>query len=370
MASHMSVPPQSEKTEKNKLVWIVPTVLLALFALAYLGGVVAFNFVFMPGTTLDGSDVSLRAASEVAQEKAGSLSGYQTHITGNGVDLTLTADQIDLAYDGDAYAREAIAATNPWAWPFQLAQGSRSVSAASAVVFDREALLALFEPFESAARESAATLGGKAVVFDAESGSFGLDPSITAQYLDDDALIETLSQAFTSQEAEIVLDEGQLGGEDDALHAAVDAADAYLGAAGTTRQHQGQFPWTTSGVGFFVLNKGFVMSTTWSWIILIIAGLCETGFAFCLGKMKLVTGTAWWLWGTGFAVFVVVSMVLLGKAAQVLPIGTAYPVWTGIGAVGAVILGILYLNEPLTFWRLFFIATLIGSIIGLKMVSH
>ena len=78
------------------------------------------------------------------------------------------------------------------------------------------------------------------------------------------------------------------------------------------------------------------MSTTWSWIILIIAGLCETGFAFCLGKMKLVTGTAWWLWGTGFAVFVVVSMVLLGKAAQVLPIGTAYPVWTGIGAVGAV----------------------------------
>lgn len=112
------------------------------------------------------------------------------------------------------------------------------------------------------------------------------------------------------------------------------------------------------------------MSTTWSWIILIIAGLCETGFAFCLGKMKLVTGTAWWLWGTGFAVFVVVSMVLLGKAAQVLPIGTAYPVWTGIGAVGAVILGILYLNEPLTFWRLVFIATLIGSIIGLKMVSH
>ena len=67
MASHMSVPPQSEKTEKNKLVWIVPTVLLALFALVYLGGVVAFNFVFMPGTTLDGSDISLRAASEVSQ---------------------------------------------------------------------------------------------------------------------------------------------------------------------------------------------------------------------------------------------------------------------------------------------------------------
>ena len=58
------------------------------------------------------------------------------------------------------------------------------------------------------------------------------------------------------------------------------------------------------------------------------------------------------------------------QAAQVLPIGTAYPVWTGIGAVGTVLLGILFLNEPATFWRIFFITTLIASIVGLKMVSH
>ena len=81
-------------------------------------------------------------------------------------------------------------------------------------------------------------------------------------------------------------------------------------------------------------------------------------------------GFAWWAWGTGFAVFVVVSMLLLAKAAQVLPIGTAYPFWTGIGAVGTVLLGILFLNEPATFWRIFFITTLIASIVGLKMVSH
>lgn len=112
------------------------------------------------------------------------------------------------------------------------------------------------------------------------------------------------------------------------------------------------------------------MSTTTSWIVLIIAGLCETGFAFCLGKMKLAAGMSWWLWGTGFVVFVVVSMVLLAKAAHVLPIGTAYPVWTGIGAVGTVLLGILFLNEPATFWRIFFITTLIASIIGLKIMSH
>lgn len=67
------------------------------------------------------------------------------------------------------------------------------------------------------------------------------------------------------------------------------------------------------------------MSTTMSWIVLIIAGLCETGFAFCLGKMKLVSGFAWWTWGTGFAVFVVVSMLLLAKAAQVFINMTVFP---------------------------------------------
>ena len=52
-----------------------------------------------------------------------------------------------------------------------------------------------------------------------------------------------------------------------------------------------------------------------------------------------------------------------------LPIGTAYAVWTGIGAVGSVLMGILLFNEPTSFWRLFFVFTLIASIVGLKAVS-
>lgn len=105
-----------------------------------------------------------------------------------------------------------------------------------------------------------------------------------------------------------------------------------------------------------------------NWIILIIAGLSETGFAFCLGKMKGLSGTEYYLWGVGFLAFLTLSMVLLAKAVQTIPIGTAYPVWTGIGAVGTVILGIVFFHEPATFGRLFFIITLIISIVGLKMV--
>lgn len=106
-----------------------------------------------------------------------------------------------------------------------------------------------------------------------------------------------------------------------------------------------------------------------NWLILIIAGFFESGFAFCLGKMKEASGTEWYLWGIGFLVSLALSMMLLGKAVQTVPIGTAYPVWTGIGAVGTVVLGILFFQEPASFLRLFFITTLIASILGLKMVS-
>lgn len=107
-----------------------------------------------------------------------------------------------------------------------------------------------------------------------------------------------------------------------------------------------------------------------SWLYLIIGGFCEVAFAFCLGKAKEATGTEMYLWYVGFLVMLSLSMGLLIKATQTLPIGTAYAVWTGIGAVGTVLVGILVFKEPATFLRLLFMTTLIGSIIGLKVVSH
>jgi quaternary ammonium compound-resistance protein SugE len=106
-----------------------------------------------------------------------------------------------------------------------------------------------------------------------------------------------------------------------------------------------------------------------NWLLLIIAGLFEVGFTTCLGKAKTATGTAATLWMVGFFISLSLSMWLLYKATQTLPLGTAYAVWTGIGAVGTVLVGILFFKEPADFWRLFFIFTLIGSIVGLKFVS-
>lgn len=107
-----------------------------------------------------------------------------------------------------------------------------------------------------------------------------------------------------------------------------------------------------------------------NWIILIVAGLFEVAFASCLGKAKEATGNDVIWWYVGFFVSLTISMLLLIRATQSLPIGTAYAVWTGIGAVGTVLMGIFVFKDPANFWRIFFIVTLIGSIIGLKAVSH
>ena len=94
-----------------------------------------------------------------------------------------------------------------------------------------------------------------------------------------------------------------------------------------------------------------------NWIVLFIAGVFEVAMTFCLGKTKGAQAT-------------VLSMGLLAKAVQTLPIGTAYAIWTGVGALGTVLLGIFVFGESAGFARIFFIVTLFGSIVGLKLVSH
>jgi quaternary ammonium compound-resistance protein SugE len=100
-----------------------------------------------------------------------------------------------------------------------------------------------------------------------------------------------------------------------------------------------------------------------SWFVLIIAGLFEITWAVCL---KLSNGFTR-LWPTvGTIASLFISVGLLGVAARSLPIGTAYAVWTGIGAVGAVLCGIAFLGEPATPMRLVCLGLIVIGIIGLK----
>lgn len=102
------------------------------------------------------------------------------------------------------------------------------------------------------------------------------------------------------------------------------------------------------------------------WLLLILAGLFEIGFTTCLKLSENFTNLRWTL---GFLVTSVISFYLLTKATETIPMGTGYAIWTGIGAAGTVIVGMLLFDEPTDTWRLFFLVLLIGSIAGLKLVS-
>ncbi|MDR2947162.1 MAG: quaternary ammonium compound efflux SMR transporter SugE [Candidatus Adiutrix sp.] len=103
------------------------------------------------------------------------------------------------------------------------------------------------------------------------------------------------------------------------------------------------------------------------WLTLFIAGLFETAWAVGLkythGFSRL--GPSVFTLGAMF-----VSVLLLSRCMKTLPVGTAYAVWTGVGAVGAVILGVALFHEPLTWPRMLCLALIISGIIGLKLAGH
>lgn len=104
-----------------------------------------------------------------------------------------------------------------------------------------------------------------------------------------------------------------------------------------------------------------------AWIVLFIAGTLEVGWAVGLKYTEGFTR----LWPSIATVCAIAaSMALLGVAVRTLPLGTAYALWTGIGTVGTVCVGMWLFGEPISFFRLFCVVLIIGGIAGLKVVTR
>jgi quaternary ammonium compound-resistance protein SugE len=102
------------------------------------------------------------------------------------------------------------------------------------------------------------------------------------------------------------------------------------------------------------------------WLILVLAGLFEVGWAIGL---KYTNGFTRILPTAGTVIAMIVSLGLLGVAMKSLPVGTSYAVWVGVGAVGTAILGIVLLGEPANTGRIVSLALIVAGIIGLKLSS-
>lgn len=104
-----------------------------------------------------------------------------------------------------------------------------------------------------------------------------------------------------------------------------------------------------------------------AWAYLLLAGLFEIGFTTAF---QFTNGAKTWTPWIAFLICAVASLYLLQKSLAGIPLGTAYAVWTGIGAAGTALAGILLFNEPATALRIVFLLMLIGSIVGLKLVAQ
>lgn len=102
------------------------------------------------------------------------------------------------------------------------------------------------------------------------------------------------------------------------------------------------------------------------WIFLTVAGAFEIGFTACL---KMSNGFTRLWWSLAFAVSAGISFMFLNLAIETVPLGTAYAISTAIGAVGTAVVGIAAFGDPVTFWRIFFLAAIVAIVVGLKMVS-
>ena len=103
-----------------------------------------------------------------------------------------------------------------------------------------------------------------------------------------------------------------------------------------------------------------------AWLLVIVAGLFETAFAVSL---KLSDGFSRWTWTLAFIVCAVISFTLLSIGLRSLPVGSAYAVWTGIGAAGTAVVGMVFLRDPVTTLRLLSILLIIAGVVGLNLSS-
>lgn len=104
-----------------------------------------------------------------------------------------------------------------------------------------------------------------------------------------------------------------------------------------------------------------------AWLMLVVAGLLEVGWMYF---MKLSDGFSKPLPSLGFAVSMAGSVWLLAQASRIIPVGTAYAVWTGVGAVGGACMGIMLFREPATIFRLVSIGLVVAGVVGLKLAER
>lgn len=221
-------PKDGEKPGGKRHLWLIPVVIVALLAGVYLAGVVVFGMRFLPNTTINGEDVSLKTVGEVANAASTSLDDYAGTISGDGISINVTASDINLSYDGDSYAKSAISQLNAWEWPL-LITGTHKLSSTASTKLDEDKLTELFNQ-AIAANSSATRLSpSQQITYDSTQKKFVFAKENVAEQIDADAATTKVAADIVDGETNIEIgDECLL--DSTSAQAALAKANAYVSA--------------------------------------------------------------------------------------------------------------------------------------------
>lgn len=223
MADHLTKP-NAKRDFQIKPAFILGCV-AALAIIAYGLGTWWFTSHFIPGTTIDGIDVSWMDANELAHKIEAETASYANHVTGKGVDLIITAQDIDLAIDGASYASAAIKQVNPYAWPLDALAPKSYNSDDTHITFNRDKLATVIEQTTASVNEAAVAPVNASATWSDDAGAFVVIDPIAGTMIDASATTETLADDVSDLATATVLDDGEL------VQPAIAADDANLAQA-------------------------------------------------------------------------------------------------------------------------------------------
>lgn len=209
-------------------------VIVAILALVYFVGVVVFMGRFFPNTTIAGIDISLKTPEEVHETLDTAVGDYQFEVVGQGLDMTLTAQEVGMTLDSEAIASGMMVDVNAWAWPVEIFNEHDETSALAATYSSTE-LADVVGAEVSAFNEGATQPTDATIAYDDVVGVFAVVPEQVGTAIDADAVVEAIAEGVMRFESKIRLTEDVLLqptvlSDDERIIAAADEANAMIQA--------------------------------------------------------------------------------------------------------------------------------------------
>ncbi len=232
--------PKGHRPSKKAVFAIVGGGVAALVAV-YVGVALFFANTFMPNTTVDGRDVSLMSRQALIDALNQSSIDYSLAVTGDGVDFTVEGADIGLGVDGEAYADEALDATDPWSWPVGVWQ-ARTLTSELGQSYDQDQLATIVGEHVSSANEKAKEPANATIVYRDEEDRFAIQPEEMGTLLDEEAVLANVSSSIDAFADTLVLDETVLAkpeitSDNERLVAAQAQANSYLATEVTLKMN-------------------------------------------------------------------------------------------------------------------------------------